>query len=633
MKWEVRTMRSGTSFFNVTVWKKTVLRFWPIWAVGLVFWVLALPAQGMMALQRQLENGGDWLLSFSASVDGLGGDTALSFAVVFGLLAAMAVCSHLYSSRSANFMGALPVRREGLFVSHYTAGLSMLLLPNIVVFLLTLLVEALGGAVMWPPLMFWLTALSGMEFFFYSFAVCIGMFTGHLLALPIFYAVFNALAAALRWLLDYALLSFYYGYSSNYEAGEAMAWLTPVLQLARSVEPDDFWSSLGTVGIYALTGLVLTVGALLLYRRRNLETAGDVVAVRVMRPVFQYGVAICAGRFFGTATAGMLGMGTAGMMAAMVVWAVAGYFVARMLLDKTFRVFRCWKGAVAVVAVFIALFLVVGFDLTGYETRVPDPAQVASVEIGRLRSEPNDDGSFWYGVVTEDQEEIALVTQLHQAVVDHREVGSDSQHYASPLNLTYHMKDGTTLVRSYVIYAEAQESEQPGTTAYALERLLADRDLVWQAYGLDDVQAILEGGGQMIAAHYSLSGDRGQWPETVSWGEDGTNPMSMAKPVDEPAQEGAAGREEAQTDWDFYGGDAQALWDAVVQDFQAGAIGVRDPWDADGEEPERCITLYAASETSALDSGDETNRGAGTITGPDTAERTLAALAALGARL
>lgn len=231
-------MRSGTSFFNVTVWKKTVLRFWPIWAVGLVFWVLALPAQGMMALQRQLENGGDWLLSFSASVDGLGGDTALSFAVVFGLLAAMAVCSHLYSSRSANFMGALPVRREGLFVSHYTAGLSMLLLPNIVVFLLTLLVEALGGAVMWPPLMFWLTALSGMEFFFYSFAVCIGMFTGHLLALPIFYAVFNALAAALRWLLDYALLSFY---------GDAQALWDAVVQdfQAGAIGVRDPWDADG----------------------------------------------------------------------------------------------------------------------------------------------------------------------------------------------------------------------------------------------------------------------------------------------------------------------------------------------------------------------------------------------------
>lgn len=71
----------------------------------------------------------------------------------------------------------------------------------------------------------------------------------------------------------------------------------------------------------------------------------------------------------------------------------------------------------------------------------------------------------------------------------------------------------------------------------------------------------------------------------------------------------------------------------MVQDFQAGAIGVRDPWDADGEEPERCITLYAASETSALDSGDETNSVSVTIAVPDTAERTLAALAALGARL
>lgn len=109
------------------------------------------------------------------------------------------------------------------------------------------------------------------------------------------------------------------------------------------------------------------------------------------------------------------------MMAAMVVWAIVGFFVARMLLDKTFRVFHRWKGAVAVVAVFAALFLVVGFDLTGYETRVPDPAQVASVEILGVHSEPNDNASYMDGVVAEDPEEIALVTQLHQAVVDHRE--------------------------------------------------------------------------------------------------------------------------------------------------------------------------------------------------------------------
>lgn len=667
MRWEVRTMRSGTSFFNGTVWKKTFLRFWPIWAADLVFWVLLLPAQGLTALQRQAEYEGDQFFSFATSVGGLGGDMALFFAVIFGLLAAMAVCSHLYSSRSANFMGALPIRREGLFVSHYTAGLSMLLLPNAAVFLLTLLVELLGGALQWPPLMFWLASLSGMEFFFYSFAVCIGMFTGHLLALPIFYGIFNFLATALYWLWNYAMLSFYYGYSPNEGLRMAAIWPTPVLMLAQSVECYSSWgivsagaganysseyvasyniSGLGTVGIYALVGLALTVGALLLYRGRNLETAGDVVAVRVMRPVFQYGVAFCSGLFFGTATASLVGMGTGGMMAAMVVWAIVGFFVARMLLDKTFRVFRRWKGAVAVAAVFAALFLVVGFDLTGYETRVPDPAQVASVEILGVHSEPNDNASYMDGVVAEDPEEIALVTQLHQAVVDHREEENGPQGYRSSLDLTYHMKNGTTMTRSYTIYAESQESGQPGTTAYALEQLLADRDLVWQAYYLDEAQALLDDGGQLTGVYYSIDGDVGNWPDTstqeVALDSDmQARPSQEIAPSDMPMTDASStpadGEDTAQTDWNFYGDDAQELWDAVLQDFQDGTIGMRDPWGGSHDWSGRTVTFYVMSQTYWRDDGEmrvqTEDRVSVTIAVPSTAVNTLAALEELGAAL
>ena len=646
MRWEVRTMRSGTSFFNGTVWKKTFLRFWPIWAADLVFWVLLLPAQGLTALQRQAEYEGDQFFSFATSVGGLGGDMALFFAVIFGLLAAMAVCSHLYSSRSANFMGALPVRREGLFVSHYTAGLSMLLLPNAAVFLLTALIEVLGGAVMWPPLMFWLASLSGMEFFFYSFAVCIGMFTGHLLALPIFYGIFNILVWVLYFLWEGTMTLFYYGYASTTVLMEAARWLTPALKLTARVGYNDFWDSLGTVGIYALAGLALTVGALLLYRRRNLETAGDVVAVRAMRPVFQYGVAICAGLCFGLLTASITGMGTAGMMAAMVVWAIVGYFVARMLLDKTFRVFRRWKGAVAVAAVFVALFLVVGFDLTGYETRVPDPAQVASVEILGVHSEPNDNASYMDGVVAEDPEEIALVTQLHQAVVDHREEENGPQGYRSSLDLTYHMKNGTTMTRSYTIYAESQESGQPGTTAYALEQLLADRDLVWQAYYLDEAQAILDDGGQLTGVYYSIDGDIGNWPDTstqeVALDSDmQARPSQEIAPSDMPMTDASStpadGEDAAQTDWNFYGDDAQELWDAMLQDFQDGTIGMRDPWGGSYDWSGRTITFYVMSEAYWRDDGEmrvqTEDRVSVTIAVPSTAVNTLAALEELGAAL
>ena len=43
MSWEVRTMRSGTSFFNGTLYKKAFLRFWPIWALYGAQWLLMLP--------------------------------------------------------------------------------------------------------------------------------------------------------------------------------------------------------------------------------------------------------------------------------------------------------------------------------------------------------------------------------------------------------------------------------------------------------------------------------------------------------------------------------------------------------------------------------------------------------------
>ena len=122
MRWEVRTMRSGISFFNMTVFRKHLLRFWPIWAVLLIVLALALPLNGLMLLRMDLEAHagvtGGYLESFARyTVAGMT-DLSLMLAVVLGLLAAMAACSHLYSQKSANFMGALPVRREGLFFSH-----------------------------------------------------------------------------------------------------------------------------------------------------------------------------------------------------------------------------------------------------------------------------------------------------------------------------------------------------------------------------------------------------------------------------------------------------------------------------------------------------------------------------------
>lgn len=600
-------MRSGTSFFNRTVYEKTVLRFWPLWAVNLVVWGMLLPLRGLLALQEPAQYGRAAMKSFSVEV-GFLGDLGLGFAVVAGLLAAMAACSHLYSARSANFMAALPIRREGLFVSHYAAGLTMLLAPNGIICLLTLAVEAAGGEVELVPLLFWLISLSAMEFFFYSFAMCLGMFAGHILALPVFYGVFNVLAVGVSVLIEEVMSEFYFGYVSN---GYGISlWLTPIYMLSQldiiygmDAGWDGMWcigdygiEGASVLGIYAAAAVVLTVVALLIYRGRHLETAGDVVAVKSMRPVFKYGVAICSGLFLGNFTAMVMSFETMGLVVSILFWGIAGYFVAQMFLDKSFRVFRRWKGAAAVTAVFIAMFLVVGLDLTGFESRVPDAGQVVEVRLSGLYSGPYDSADYVNESVS-DPEIIEKIVALHQAVVDHREEKEDGDVYQS-LRLSYTMEDGSVMQRDYDLMLRLSQADTPGTVPYTILELLNQPDFLWQLYGFDEME------------------------------EQGT----LFCVTDDSAPDGS-----------YFGEDAAAILAAVKADFSAGDIGRRQ---LEREGAERRLTfvwyfpkgqearsaavveLPAATEESLPDK--ELEMGSIDIALTDRAENTLGLLKALG---
>ena len=562
-------MRSGTSFFDWTVYKKTIFRFWPLWAVYFVGWLFALPLYGLTMLRMDANPGiihvadrSTYLQNFARYTvpESVTRDAMIVF-VIFGVVAAMAVFSHLYNARSANLFGSLPIRREGLFLTHYLAGLSFLLVPNLVIFLLTLAVEAAGGAVYWTGLLFWLAAACGEGFFFYTLAVFAAMFTGHILALPAFYGIVNGLVAGITGLVYIVLEQFFYGFSGFPDSVyEGMLWFTPVGKLYQAVRyeryalPMDTLSSvtqwelrmegLDVVGIYAVAAAALAACAFLLYRRRHLESAGDVVAVSWMRPVFKYGVALCVGLAFGLGTMAILYGGEVMLMIAIVIWGVIGYFAAEMLLQKSFKVFKKWKGAVAVTAVFLVMFCVVGFDLTGYETRVPNPNSVKSVTISGLDIQfLNDNGDRWYNLNITDPEQIRLVTLVHRAAVEHRDGDWDYETGTqTSLYVTYHLKNGGTMSRQYhYIWLRNAEVEQEGTAAWAVQQLYNNRDLCWQMYGFDVLEDWLAQGGRLNYAEHT-------------------------------AYDNKAGE---RTDAVYYGGDAETLFAAMKEDFFAGRVGVR----------------------------------------------------------
>ena len=168
-------MRSVTSCFNSTLYRKNLSRFWPIWALYSVIWLFALPLNLLTTIQR----GQNWALEdlthsldyFSRVSVGYSLNLGTVLAVIFGLLAAMAVFSYLDASRSACMMHALPLRREALFFTNYLSGLSFLLLPNAAIFGLTLAGEAVGNCLDLKALAIWLLVQSASCLFFYSFAV------------------------------------------------------------------------------------------------------------------------------------------------------------------------------------------------------------------------------------------------------------------------------------------------------------------------------------------------------------------------------------------------------------------------------------------------------------------------------
>lgn len=535
-------MRSGTSFFNKELYRKTVNRFWPLWAINLVIWLFVLPLNGLTNLRVEPER---FLRYFSRDVGETVEGFGLWFALFMGLFVAMAVCSHMYNNRSANFMGALPVRREGQFISTYLAGLTILVGPNLLVAVLTLLVEVAGGAVEWVPLLYWLLAMFVVEFFFYSFAVCLGQFTGHILALPVYYAIFNAIVIVAYWLLDWVLGEFYFGFVVLSVGLDIAQLFTPVAALNSVSFNWDLFSEVPLKYVYSLEGefylvfyavaaLVLAGCALLLYRRRHLETAGDAVAVRAMRPVFKYGVAACSGMCLGYVTSQMLGLSSLGLMIAIVVWGLIGYFAAQMILDKTVRVFKKWKGAAAVTLAFLLLFAAVGFDLFGYETRVPDAQDVESVQLYGLGGVYNDSGSRLSGEIFFAPEIIEDAIALHRAIT---EFGPDGEDDGDPDTTTYlefrvdyNLKSGGVIRRYYSVPA-GERLKELGQTIWE------HYEVRWKTYSLDYLQDIIELGARLESV--------GLW---------NTMDYSYYEDMD----------------------SAPILWEAVMADFAAGRIGIHD---------------------------------------------------------
>lgn len=599
MNLEVKTMPSEMSsskgvrlhfWFHPTLYRKNMTRFWPIWALytAICFLTLTVPLLTQYGRSGDTYGFGEEMLTAPQYfarfyVFQIIPEMAPIFSFCFGILAAMAVFSYLFQSRSAGLIHALPVRREALFFTNYLSGLSFFALPLLAVFLLTLALEVFFGAVYFPGVFNWLFVNLFTGLFFYSFAVFCAMFTGHILALPAFYSILNVLAAGLTMLLSHLFGLFVYGFSISSSMEHISGWLTPLVRLLRSLNVEEIQAvdgidayclqGLFPVFVYAAVGLLLTVSALVVYLHRHLECAGDVVSPPQVRPVFRYGVAFCAALSLGTILYHLFFAGETDspwlFLLFLLIGGMIGYFAAEMLLQKSFRVFHSsWKGFSVFSLILIAGIAAIRFDLTGFERWVPDPDQISSVEVQTFTF-PTDSGNIPLTLTT--PEDIELATRLHAAIVTERTntpggvpVEYSREEFSPPgthdhllhfetggsasFDLSYTTIGGQTIFRQYTVALSEERLKDPNSAASLLNEIVNRPALMDQSY----FQELYEHEGSTLTS------------------------VSMSFPEFEVIQGSDGWKDTAVTDreitLDLNAAGRQALLDAIRADIAAGRL-------------------------------------------------------------
>lgn len=450
-------MKSRTSFFNPTVFKKNLTRFAPVWGAYSLIMVMVLTALlDMSTSYRRSLNLVDALPAF--------GVVNLCYALVNVQL----LFGDLYNSRLCNALHAMPLKRECWFCTNMASAIVFALVPNAVFSLLAM--PMLGSA--WSLGLWFLLGTMLQYLFFLGTAVFSVMLSGNRFAQLLIYGLINFLSILFYWFAVTLYEPLMYGVTIN--ANDFTIWC-PVYTMAESYDlidvirteilmPDGSFDYPGTVAeilfeasswwylaICAVIGIALSAAALMLYRRRALETAGDFIAVKAVEPVFLVFFTLGVGAFFQ-----LFGRSIGNTMEYLflVLGLVVGYFAGRMLILRTTRVFRlkALKGLGAIAAALALSLVLIAVDAFGIVRYVPDQEDVKSVSFG---------GSYHYrDIEITDPGEIRQMLDIHSYAVGNIPEGWDADYptnnyfndiYYTTLYLTYEFEDGSYMERRYSI--------------------------------------------------------------------------------------------------------------------------------------------------------------------------------------
>ncbi len=493
-------MLSKNSFFNGTIFKNTLLTYWPVW--GLASFIGCLFPIGLLFALM----GGDIVVSnlscytycFAFAFDALP-----VVSTIYALIVSIIVWSYLNQTRHVGFIHSLPVKRTALFITNFFSGIAMFMIPYLLMAVIFVLVMGINGHLMIVPVLITLALCLCESVIFFSIATFFAMISGSgkmagflYSFLMLFPLVANSLASAI---LD----RFLFGFGRDYDTN--LSYISPVVHIMDRVSAgmDGHISPAYEHIIYYgmdvllwtfVASVVVLILSFILYQKRPSESAANVFCFRIINPIFHYFIMMLSALIFGTFIYNLLFdslwnteyFKIIPIIGCMFVAGLIGYFVAKMITQKSFRVFKRAYIPVLVTAAFAVLFcLTFSMDLTGVQGRVPDRAKIEYVEM--MLNSDNLQVSE-----SENPELVDEIRSLHQYIVDHGDeyknkskVGYDEKKTVMYFSVTYTLHSGKTLSRSYELYVQWDSFDDPNSFAYAAKQFANSKAYLRHLYYLD----------------------------------------------------------------------------------------------------------------------------------------------------
>lgn len=498
-------MTSKTSWFSPAIFRKQLTGLWPIWALYTLAMLCCIPLNMLAADSTALPYFDHTLLDFPIFA-------GLAINFIYAPICAIVLFRYLFKTRSAYMFHAFPVRRETLFGTNVITGLLFGLAPNALVLGLGAAAAAATG-ISGVAVCQCMAAMSLEYLFCFGLAVLCVMLTGAAVYAGGLYAILHFAAYTLEKLTRNVFTPLIYGYR---DSGQMLLQpLSPLVEIGQkcnvsSTRIGSFVNEWGGVEdlyrysftgwkylvIAAVAGIVLLAAALLLYRWRHLETAGDVMSMKVLRQPFKYCFTLACTLGLGLAMVSIV-YGSIDpennfvpVLLGMLLGCALGYFGAEMMLQKTVRVFkmRNWYGLFACMACIFLAFGAVKIDLFGIERYVPALEDVSEVSIYRGVSDNE--------VVLTEPEQIADVLEIHRLLVENKDSSRwyDTAEYGPAdtwqyyVHIKYVKADGSVIRREYPIVVEEEALENPDSLASQIaavwnapEIILAELDAIQEA--------------------------------------------------------------------------------------------------------------------------------------------------------